>query len=125
MATKSTKTKSADATVEEAKAAPKAVSKAATKAVPAKETATAEAPKKANALSKPVTPSADLADIVGKEPMPRTQVVSKIWDYIRKHDLQDPKDKRVIVGDDKLKKIFGKDSATMFELNKLITPHLS
>ncbi len=78
----------------------------------------------AKALGKPVTPSKDLAAIVGAEPLPRTAVVSKMWDYIRKHDLQNPKDKREILADDKLKVIFGKDKATMFELNKLLSSHL-
>jgi chromatin remodeling complex protein RSC6 len=76
------------------------------------------------ALGKPVTPSKDLAEIVGSEPLPRTAVVSKMWDYIRKHDLQNPEDKREIMADDKLKTIFGKDKATMFELNKLLSSHL-
>ena len=78
----------------------------------------------AKALGKPVTPSKDLAEIVGAEPLPRTAVVSKMWDYIRKHDLQNPADKREIMADDKLKIIFGKDKATMFELNKLLSSHL-
>ena len=77
------------------------------------------------ALGKPVTPSKDLAEIVGAEPLPRTAVVSKMWDYIRKHDLQNPADKREILADDKLKVIFGKDKATMFELNKLLSSHLA
>ena len=76
------------------------------------------------ALGKPVTPSKDLAEIVGAEPLPRTAVVSKMWDYIRKHDLQNPADKREILADDKLKVIFGKEKATMFELNKLLSSHL-
>ena len=77
------------------------------------------------ALGKPVTPSKDLAEIVGAEPLPRTAVVSKMWDYIRKHELQNPADKREILADDKLKVIFGKDKATMFELNKLLSSHLA
>ena len=104
-----------------AKAAPK------TKADPAK-TAKADAKTSTkgpnSALQKPLTPSKDLAHIVGSEPLPRTAVVSKMWDYIRKHDLQNPKDKREILADAKLKVIFGKDKATMFELNKLISSHL-
>ena len=77
------------------------------------------------ALGKPVTPSKDLAAIVGAEPLPRTAVVKKMWDYIRKHDLQNPADKREILADDKLKIIFGKDKATMFELNKFLSSHLA
>ncbi len=77
------------------------------------------------ALARPVKPSAELAAIVGAEPLPRTEVVSKVWDHIRKHDLQDPADKRTIVADDKLKAVFGKDRCTMFEMQKLLSPHLT
>ncbi|MBV9931314.1 MAG: hypothetical protein JO013_10255 [Alphaproteobacteria bacterium] len=75
-------------------------------------------------LARPVTPSADLAPITGKDPLPRSQVVSKVWDHIRKHNLQNPQNKREIMADDILKKIFGKDRATMFEMNKLLSNHL-
>ena len=78
----------------------------------------------AKALGKPVTPSKDLAAIVGAEPLPRTAVVSRMWEYIHAHNLQNPADKREILADDKLKVIFGKDKATMFELNKLLSSHL-
>ena len=80
--------------------------------------------KKANALSKPVTPSPALAAIVGATPLPRTEVVSKVWDYIRANNLQDPADKRTIVADDKLRAVFGQDRATMFEMQRLLSPHL-
>jgi upstream activation factor subunit UAF30 len=97
--------------------------------VPKTTKAKAEAvpPKKrtAGGLSKPVKPSAELAAIVGADPLPRTDVVSKIWAYIREHGLQDLADKRTIVADDKLKAVLGKHRATMFELNKLLSPHLS
>jgi chromatin remodeling complex protein RSC6 len=75
-------------------------------------------------LARPVTPSADLAAITGSNPLPRSEVVSKIWDHIRKNNLQNPQNKREIVADDKLKKVFGKDRATMFEMNKLLSNHL-
>lgn len=77
-----------------------------------------------NALSKPMTPSAELAAIVGSEPLSRPDVVSKMWAYIKAKDLQNPKNKREIMADDNLRAVFGKDSATMFEMNKLISPHL-
>ena len=80
--------------------------------------------KKIDALMKPLTPQGPLAAVVGSEPLPRGQVVAKMWDYIRKHDLQKPTDKRVIVADDKLKAIFGKDECTMFEMNKYIAQYL-
>jgi chromatin remodeling complex protein RSC6 len=76
-------------------------------------------------LSRPVTPSADLAAITGKDPLPRSQVVSKMWDYIRSNKLQNPENKREIMADDKLKKIFGTDRCSMFEMNKHLSRHLS
>ncbi len=77
-----------------------------------------------DALQKPLTPSADLAAIVGKDPLPRGQVVSKVWEHIKKHNLQDAKDRRQINADPALKKIFGKDSCSMFEMNKHLAAHL-
>ena len=76
-------------------------------------------------LSRPVTPSSDLAAITGSDPLPRSQVVSKMWDYIRTNKLQNPDNKREIVADDKLKKIFGADRCSMFEMNKHLSRHLS
>ncbi len=75
-------------------------------------------------ISKPVTPSADLAAIVGAEPLARSEIVSKVWAHIKKNNLQNPANKREILADDKLKKIFGKDSATMFEMNKHLSGHV-
>lgn len=79
---------------------------------------------KADGLHRPVQPSKELGAIVGEKPMTRADVVSKIWDYIKKNKLQDPKDGRNINADDKLAKIFGKKQATMFEMNKHISGHL-
>jgi chromatin remodeling complex protein RSC6 len=76
-------------------------------------------------LQRPVTPSPELAAITGPDPLPRSQVVSKIWDHIRKNNLQNPANKREILADDKLKKIFGKDRCSMFEMNKHLSRHLS
>ena len=91
----------------------------------ATKTPTAPAKKPGAALTKPLTPSKELAAIVGKAPLPRTEVVKKVWDHIRAHGLQDPADKRTILADDKLKAVFGQDKATMFEMNKLLSPHLA
>ena len=78
------------------------------------------------ALSKPLKLSAELEAVVGKGPMPRTEVVKQLWVYIKKHDLQNPKNKRNILADDKLKPVFGgKSEVTMFEMAKLIGPHVS
>ena len=76
-------------------------------------------------ITAPVTPSEDLAAIVGKADLPRSEVVKKVWDYIKKNDLQDAKDRRQINADDKLEKIFGKNSASMFEMNKHLSVHLT
>ena len=76
-------------------------------------------------LQRPVTPSKELAAITGSAPLPRSQVVSKIWDHIRKNKLQNPANKREIIADDKLRPIFGKDRCSMFEMNKHLSRHLS
>lgn len=77
------------------------------------------------ALSKPLKVSPELAEVIGSGPMPRTEVVKKLWEYIKKHDLQNPKNKRNILADDKLKPVFGKSEVTMFEMTKLVSAHLS
>jgi len=74
---------------------------------------------------KPMTVSADLAKIVGKGPMPRSEVVKALWAYIKKNGLQDAKNKRNINADANLKVIFGKDTVNMFEMTKLVSKHLS
>lgn len=77
------------------------------------------------AFMKPMQPDDALGAVVGSEPIPRTEVTKRIWDYIRENNLQDPKDKRTINADDKLKKVFnGKDSVSMFEMTKLVNGHL-
>ncbi|HLT99971.1 MAG TPA: SWIB/MDM2 domain-containing protein [Burkholderiaceae bacterium] len=76
------------------------------------------------AFMKPLTPSATLAAVIGSEPLPRTEVTKKIWEYIKKHDLQDAKNRRNINADDKLRPLFGKDQVSMFELTKLVSAHL-
>lgn len=111
--------------------------KAAAKKAPAQETVVAAAPaaapvaeapaaKKPNAaFMKPMTPSKDLAAVIGKAAIPRTEVTKKVWEYIKKHNLQDPANKRMINADKKLKAIFGKDQVSMFEMTKLISNQLS
>src|SRR3954467_5314721 len=79
---------------------------------------------KTGGIHKPVTPSAELAAVVGKGPMPRSEIVSKLWEYIKKNDLQDSKDKRQINADDSLEKVFGKKSVSMFEMNKHVSNHV-
>jgi upstream activation factor subunit UAF30 len=81
--------------------------------------------KKVNpALMKPLQPSNELSAVVGSEPLPRAEVVSKVWDYIKTHNLQDPANKREIMADEKLQAVFGKERVTMFEMNKHLAQHL-
>ena len=86
----------------------------------------AKAAKKANAaFMKPVTPDAMLAEIVGSTPIPRTEVTKRLWAYIKKHKLQDQKNKRMINADAPLKAVFGgRPSVNMFEMTKLVGKHL-
>ena len=83
--------------------------------------------RKANpALLKPLNLSPELEAVVGKGPLSRGSVVKKLWEYIKKYDLQNPKNKRNILADDKLKVLFGgKSEVTMFEMTKLVSPHMS
>lgn len=119
----------AEAKTDAKAAAPKKASapkKAAAEAPP--KGAKVEKPKagaKPNALQQPMQPSADLAAVVGEGTMARGEVVSKVWEYIRAHNLQNPENKQEILADDKLKKVFGKDRATMFEMNKFFSAHLT
>ena len=84
------------------------------------------AEKKANALQQPLTPSPQLAAVVGPGEVTRGDVVSKIWAYIKKHNLQNPANKREILADEKLKPVFGgKDKVSMFEMNKHLAGHLT
>jgi chromatin remodeling complex protein RSC6 len=76
------------------------------------------------ALMKPLQPSKELSAVVGSKPLPRPEVVSKVWDYIKRNKLQDPQNKREIVADEKLRAVFGKERVTMFEMNKHLAQHL-
>jgi chromatin remodeling complex protein RSC6 len=90
----------------------------------AKKATAAKAGSKTNALQKPLQPSKELAAVVGSAPLSRGEVVSKMWDYIKKNNLQNPENKREILADDKLQPIFGKKKVTMFEMNKHLAQHL-
>jgi len=106
-------------------AAKKAVKKVAAKKV-AKKATKAKSTRKPNAaFMKPLNVSAVLAEVVGSNPLPRTEVTKKVWDYIKKHKLQDSVNRRNINADDKLKAVFGgKKTVSMFEMTKLISAHL-
>ena len=80
--------------------------------------------RKSDGLSRPCTPSPELATITGSEPIARSAVVSKMWDYIKKNNLQNPQNKREILADEKLEKIFGAKKVSMFEMNKHLSRHL-
>jgi DNA topoisomerase-3 len=97
-------------------------SKPAAKKAAAK-TATAKTPRKTSAAAGKA-PSAQLAAVIGTEPVARPEAVKKMWDYIKAHNLQDPQDKRTIVADDKLRAVFGKDRVGMFELTGILGQHL-
>ena len=108
---------------------PAAATKPAAKATAVKKAAPAKAPavKKENtAFMKPMNLSPALAAVIGAAPIPRTEVTKKIWEYIKKHELQDAANKRMINGDEKLLAVFdGKKQVSMFEMTKLISAHLS
>lgn len=80
---------------------------------------------KNNALQKPVNVSPELEAVVGKGPMTRAEVTSKVWDYIKANSLQDSKDKRMINPDDKLGAVIGKDQISMFKMTAAVSKHLS
>jgi upstream activation factor subunit UAF30 len=89
----------------------------------AKKSATKRKPNPA--FMKPMQPSADLAAVVGNNPMPRTEITKKVWAYIKKHNLQDPKERRMINADANLKKVFsGKNKVSMFEMTRHVNNHL-
>jgi chromatin remodeling complex protein RSC6 len=88
-------------------------------------TATKTARKPNAAFMKPLTPSPILAAVIGADPLPRTEVTKKIWEYIKKHDLQDPANRRNINADAKLRPLFEKEQVSMFELTKIVSGHLS
>jgi len=80
---------------------------------------------KNNALNKPVTLSPELENVVGKGPLTRAEVTSKVWEYIKANDLQDTKDKRQINPDDKLGSVIGKDQISMFKMTAAVSKHLT
>ena len=115
------------------KAAPKkaAAKKAAPKKAAPKKAAKKAAPKKKSArkpnaaFMAPLQLSPELSEVVGSKPLPRTEVIKKIWDYIKKNDLQDKKNRRMINADAKLKTLFGgKAQISMFDLAKIVSKHV-
>ena len=80
---------------------------------------------KANALQQPLRPSEALAAVVGSGPLPRTEAVGKVWEYIKSNNLQNPENRREILADEKLGRVFGTDRVTMFEMNRHLARHLA
>ena len=107
-------------------AAKKSAAKKPMKKVAAKKPAKAKSKRKPNAaFMKPMNVSSTLAAVIGSNPMPRTEVTSKLWGYIKKNNLQDKTNRRMINADDKLKDVFGgKKQVSMFEMTKLVSKHL-
>ncbi len=79
---------------------------------------------KTGGIHAPVQPSPELGAVVGNDRLPRSEVISKVWEYIKSKNLQNPENKREILADDNLKRVFGKDKVTMFEMNKYISAHV-
>jgi len=121
-----TKTKKAAKKASPKKAAAKkgGAKKAAPKKAAKKGAAKKSARKPNAAFMAPLTPSNTLAEVIGNKPIPRTEVVKKIWDYIKKNGLQDKNNRRMINADAKTKSVFGKDQISMFELAKVVNKHL-
>ena len=106
-------------------AAKKPMKKAATKKPAAKPKKPAAKRKPNAAFMKPMNISSTLAAVIGSNPMPRTEVTSKLWGYIKKNNLQDKTNRRMINADDKLREVFGgKNQVSMFEMTKLVSKHL-
>jgi chromatin remodeling complex protein RSC6 len=109
------------------KAAKKSTAKKSTRKTAKKSTAKKSGRKRAPnpAFMKPMTPSSDLAAVVGDSPMPRTEITKKVWAYIKRNGLQDARERRMINADDKLKRVFGgKNKVSMFEMTALVNKHL-
>ena len=77
------------------------------------------------AFMKPMMPSAQLGAVVGEQPQPRTEITKRLWAYIKRNNLQDPKERRMINADDKLRALFKKDRVSMFDMTKIVNKHLS
>jgi upstream activation factor subunit UAF30 len=119
-------------------AASKAPAKKPAAKKPATKSASSPATKSASKADKPATkrtpnaafmaalkPSPELAAVIGDKPLPRTEITKKLWEYIKKYNLQDSANKRMINGDEKLKAIFGKPQVSMFEMTKLVSKHIT
>jgi chromatin remodeling complex protein RSC6 len=123
-ATKTTAAKKAPAKKTASKATSKTSSKGAAKTATKKTAAKKSARKPNAAFMAPLQPDATLAAVIGNKPMPRTEIVKKVWDYIKKNNLQDKTNRRMINADEKTKPLFGKDQISMFDLAKIVNNHV-
>ncbi|HEV7333414.1 MAG TPA: SWIB/MDM2 domain-containing protein [Flavisolibacter sp.] len=123
-ATKKTAAKKAPAKKTATKTSGKTASKTAGKAA-TKKTAAKKSTRKPNAaFMAPLQPDDTLAAVVGSKPLPRTEIVKKVWDHIKKNNLQDKNNKRMINADAKTRPLFGKDQISMFDLAKIVNNHV-
>ena len=123
-ATKTTAAKKAPAKKTAAKATTKSATKATTKAA-SKKTAAKKSTRKPNAaFMAPLQPDETLAAVVGSKPLPRTEIVKKVWDHIKKNNMQDKDNRRMINADAKTRPLFGKDQISMFDLAKIVNDHI-
>jgi upstream activation factor subunit UAF30 len=125
---KATKSATKSAPKSASKSASKGATKSAAKSAP-KKAAKKAAPKKSTrkpnaAFMAPLQPNAKLAEVIGNKPTPRTEIVKKVWDYIKKNNLQDKTNRRMINADSKLRGLFGKDQISMFELAKIVNNNI-
>jgi len=107
-----------------AKVAKKKAAKKSVAKKPVKKVAKKVKRKPNAAFMVPLTPSSTLGEVVGSKPLPRTEIIKKIWDYIKKNNLQDKKNRRMINADSKLKPLFGKDQISMFDLAKIVSKNV-
>lgn len=123
-ATKKTAAKKSPATKTATKTAGKAAGKSAAKSATKKTAAKKSARKPNAAFMAPLQPDDTLAAVVGNKPLPRTEIVKKVWDHIKKNNLQDKNNKRMINADAKTRELFGKDQISMFDLAKIVNNHV-
>ena len=123
-ATKKTAAKKAPAKKTATKTAAKTASKSAGKAATKKTAAKKSARKPNAAFMAPLQPDDTLAAVVGNKPLPRTEIVKKVWDHIKKNNLQDKNNRRMINADAKTRPLFGKDQISMFDLAKIVNDHV-
>ena len=125
MATKKKSSRGGKSSAKKGAARKSGAKKSAAKRKPAKKKSSGKKRTPNAAFMKPMQPSSQLSAIVGSSPMPRTEITKKLWQYIKRKNLQDPKARRMINADENLRPIFKKDQVSMFDMTKLVNKHLS